>query len=158
MCSGKSRVGRTLAQSMGLRHVDIDRVVEARVGPLVPYFMAHGEQAFREQERTALLELLDEQDVVVSTGGGTPTVGDNLTRMLVAGPVVFLDVSMEVLIPRIVRSGGDRPLLLGLRGEALRDRVETLLAERMPAYSGASVVVDGDGTPEEVAHRIQQAL
>ena len=106
MCSGKSRVGRTLAQSMGLRHVDIDRVVEARVGPLVPYFEAHGEQAFREQERTALLELLDEQDVVVSTGGGTPTVGDNLTRMLVAGPVVFLDVSMEVLIPRIVRSGG----------------------------------------------------
>ena len=88
----------------------------------------------------------------------TPMVGDNLTRMLVAGPVVFLDVSMEVLMPRIIRSGGDRPLLLGLKGEALRDRVETLLADRMPAYSGASVVVDGDGTPEEVAQRIQEVL
>ncbi|MCC7502555.1 MAG: hypothetical protein IT229_08500 [Flavobacteriales bacterium] len=158
MCSGKTRIGRALAERMGLQHVDIDRVVEARVGPLVPFFQAQGEEAFREMEWTVLHELLDQQDLVVSTGGGTPTVGDNLTRMLVAGPVVFLDVSMGVLMPRIIRSGGDRPLLLGLKGEALRERVETLLADRMPAYSGATLVVDGDGTPEEVAQRIQEVL
>jgi shikimate kinase len=158
MCSGKSRVGRQLAQQLGLRHVDIDRVVEARVGPLVPYFQQHGEAAFREREREVLLELLQEEDVVVSTGGGTPLEGDNLERMLAAGPVVFLDVPMATLMPRIIRAGGDRPLLLGLKGEALRTRVENLLVERTPVYSRAPHRVDTDGTPEEVACRIRQAL
>jgi shikimate kinase len=78
MCSGKSRVGRELAQQLGVRHVDIDRVVEQRVGPLVPYFQQHGEAAFREREREVLLELLGERDLVVSTGGGTPMEGDNV--------------------------------------------------------------------------------
>lgn len=158
MCSGKSRVGRQLAEQLGLRHIDIDRVVEARVGPLVPYFQQHGEAAFREREREVLLELLQEEDVVVSTGGGTPLEGDNLERMLAAGPVVFLDVPRATLMPRIIRAGGDRPLLLGLKGEALRTRVENLLVERTPVYSRAPHRVDADGTPEEVACRIRQAL
>jgi len=158
MCSGKSRVGRELAQQLGVRHVDIDRVVEQRVGPLVPYFQKHGEAAFREREREVLLELLGERDLVVSTGGGTPMEGDNLERMLAAGPVILLDVPMETLLPRIIRSGGDRPLLLGLKGDALKARVETLLAERMPTYARASHVVRADCPPEEVARRIRQAL
>jgi shikimate kinase len=158
MCSGKSRVGLELAGLLGLRHVDIDRVVERRVGPLVPYFQRQGEAAFREREREVLLELLDEHDVVVSTGGGTPLEGDNLALMRAAGPVVFLDVPMEPLMTRITRSGGDRPLLLGLKGDALRQRVEALLTERIPVYVQADVAVRGDDTPEEVARRIREAL
>jgi shikimate kinase len=158
MCSGKSRIGRELAQELGWRLVDIDRAVEARVGPLVPYFQDHGEEAFREREREVLLDLLAEQDLVVSTGGGTPMDGDNMDRMLAAGPVVYLDVPLDALMPRIIRAGGDRPLLLGLQGEALRSRVEQLLALRLPAYARASHAVDADGNPAEVARRIQQAL
>jgi shikimate kinase len=158
MCSGKSRVGRELAGQLGLRHVDIDRVVEERVGPLVPYFQQHGEAAFREREREVLLEILGQGDVVVSTGGGTPLEGDNLARMRSAGRVVFLDVPMEPLMARIMRSGGDRPLLLGLQGDALRERVERLLGERMLVYAQADVTVRGDGTPGEVAQRIRAAL
>jgi shikimate kinase len=158
MCSGKSRVGRELAEQLGLRHVDIDRVVEERVGPLVPYFQQHGEAAFREREREVLLELLAERDVVVSTGGGTPLECDNMERMLAAGPVVFLEVPMATLMPRIIRAGGDRPLLLGLNGEPLRTRVESLLAARLPVYASASHTVDADGTAEEAAFRIRKAL
>jgi shikimate kinase len=145
MCSGKSRIGRELAQELGWRLVDIDRAVEARVGPLVPYFQDHGEEAFREREREVLLDLLAEQDLVVSTGGGTPMDGDNMDRMLAAGPVVYLDVPLDAL-------------MLGLQGEALRSRVEQLLALRLPAYARASHAVDADGNPAEVARRIQQAL
>lgn len=158
MCSGKSRVGRELAQQLGWRHLDTDRVVEQRVGPLVPFFHQHGEAAFREKEREVLLELLDASDVVVSTGGGAPQVGDNLARMRSAGKVVFLDVSMEPLMARIVRSGGDRPLLLGFQGAALRERVEALLSERMPIYAQADAVVRGDEAPQEVARRIRTVL
>lgn len=158
MCAGKSRVGRELAAQLGWRHVDIDRVVEQRVGPLVPYFQQHGEAAFRAQERQVLQELLDATDVVVSTGGGTPNVGDNLALMRSSGSVVLLDVPMDPLMDRIVRTGGDRPLLLGLKGDALRERVRTLLEERMPTYAQADITVRGDRMPDEVARSIRDAM
>lgn len=158
MCSGKTRVGLELARQLGWRHVDIDRVVEERVGPLVPYFQEHGEAAFREREREVLLAHLNELDVVVSTGGGTPFVADNMDRMLGAGPVIFLEVPVEALMPRIIRAGGDRPLLFGLKGEALRLRVEELLRERISVYRKASIVVQADVEPAEVAMRIRTAI
>ena len=158
MCSGKTRVGRELAAQLGWPHADTDRLVEARVGPLVPYFRDHGEPAFREREREVLQELLGSGDTVVSVGGGTPQAFDNLLRMRAAGPVVLLDVPLHALMPRIERAGMDRPLLLGLKGEALRARVEQLLAERMPVYNQADVTVRADAEPAEVARRIATAL
>lgn len=158
MCSGKTRVGRELAAQLGWPHADTDRLVEAHVGPLVPYFRDHGEAAFREREREVLRELLGAGDTVVSVGGGTPQAFDNLALMRAAGPVVFLDVPLAALMPRIERAGLDRPLLLGLKGEALRDRVQRLLAERMPVYAQADAVVQADAEPAEVARRIIAAL
>lgn len=158
MCSGKTRVGRELAALLGWPHADTDRLVEARVGPLVPYFRDHGEAAFREREREALHAMLSAGDTVVSVGGGTPQAFDNLAAMRAAGAVVFLDVPLEALMPRIERAGLDRPLLLGLKGEALRERVELLLAERMPVYAQADVRVHADAEPAEVARRIAAML
>jgi shikimate kinase len=158
MCSGKTRVGRELAAQLGWPHADTDRLVEARVGPLVPYFRDHGEAAFREREREVLQELLNSDDTVVSVGGGTPQAFDNLAVMRAAGPVVFLDVPMDTLMPRIQRAGLDRPLLLGQTGEALRARVAHLLAERMPVYAQADVTVRADAEPAAVARRIVSAL
>jgi shikimate kinase len=158
MCSGKTRVGRELAALLGWPHADTDRLVEARVGPLVPYFRDHGEAAFREREREVLHTMLGSGDTVVSVGGGTPQAFDNLAVMRAAGTVVFLDVPLEALMPRIERAGLDRPLLLGLKGEALREHVEVLLAERMPVYAQADVTVRADAEPAEVARRIAAML
>lgn len=158
MCSGKSHVGRELARGMGLRHVDIDRLIEQRIGPITPWFQANGEAAFRTLERKVLLESLEQDDLIISTGGGTPCEGDNMLRMLNSGQVVFLDVPFGMLLDRIERKGGDRPLLFGLKGEALRTRVENLLSERMPIYKQASMQVLADVAPEAIAARIQQAL
>lgn len=158
MCSGKTRVGRELAALLSWPHADTDRLVEARVGPLVPFFRERGEAAFREEERVVLHTLLDAGDTVVSVGGGTPQAFDNLAVMRAAGPVVYLDVPLQALLPRIERAGLDRPLLLGLKGDALRERVERLLAERMPVYAQADVTVRADAEPSEVARRIVDAL
>jgi len=158
MCSGKTRVGRELAVQLGWPHADTDRLVEACVGPLVPYFRDHGEAAFREREREVLHGLLGVGDSVVSVGGGTPQAFDNLAVMRAAGPVVFLDVPMDTLMARIERAGLDRPLLLGLTGEALRARVAHLLAERMPVYAKADATVQADAEPAEVVRRIVAAL
>lgn len=158
MCAGKSRIGRELAPLLRLPFVDIDRVVEERVGPLVPFFQAHGEEAFRRKETEVLGELLKGPSAVIATGGGTPCVDDNLERMKANGTVVWLDVPLDVLMERIERAGGDRPLLLGLKGEVLRQRVEELLAEREPTYVQADFIVAADGTPAQVAERIRITL
>ena len=58
MCSGKSRVGKVLAPLLGLPFVDLDRVIEQRVGPVLPFFQREGEEAFRGVEHDVLEELL----------------------------------------------------------------------------------------------------
>lgn len=158
MCSGKSRIGRELAERLGWRHIDIDRVIEQRIGPITPWFQKNGESAFRELERTVLGELLNEERAVISTGGGTPMEGDNMKRMLGAGTVVYLDVPFDELLQRVEKKGGDRPLLFGLKGEALRARVEELLSARSPSYTQAHMRVRASGEPHVIAERIKQGL
>jgi len=155
MCSGKTTVGRVLAPLLDLPFVDLDRVVEQRVGPLLPFVQREGEEAFRLIEAEVLGELLDGLQAVIATGGGTPTQDDHLERMKAAGTVVWLDVPIKQLMPRIERAGGDRPLLFGLKGDALRRRVEELLDERTPIYAQADVIVQAGTTPAEVAERIR---
>ena len=158
MCSGKSRIGRELAGMMGLRHLDIDRVIEQRIGPITPWFQKNGEDAFREVERKVLTELLTSEDCVISTGGGTPCEGDNMDRMLNAGTVVYLDVPMDLLVERAEKKGGDRPLLFGLKGEELRTRIEELLAPRLPVYTRAQMRLRANDDVHVIAARIKQAL
>lgn len=158
MCAGKSRVGRELALLLQLPFLDLDRVIEQRVGAIKPFFEREGEEAFRAIEAVVLNELIQGPRAVIATGGGTPCSGDNLQRMVDTGTVVWLDVPLAVLMPRIIRAGGDRPLLAGLKGDALQQRVESLLAERRPIYAKADVAVDGSGTPQQVADLIRSAL
>lgn len=158
MCCGKTRVGRELAEILGLRHIDLDRRIEEQVGPLQVYFAQRGEEAFRVIEREVLSGLLAMREVVISSGGGTPMSFDNMACMLEVGTVVFLEIPLAELMPRIVRSGGDRPLLMGLKGDDLERRVACLLEERLPEYRRAHITIDASGSPEEVAGRIAQAL
>ena len=81
-----------------------------------------------------------------------------MEAMLTFGTVVFLDVQERVLQQRIARSGGDRPLLLGLKGEELEDRVRQLLRERLPIYRRAHAAVPADGPPGTVAEAIVSAI
>lgn len=151
MCSGKSTVGRLLAPLMGLPFIDLDREIERGVGPLLPFVQKEGEEAFRLLEQEALGAAISGPDAVVSTGGGTPCFGDNLDRMRERGTVALLQPPFEALMTRIERSGGDRPLLYGLKGDALRARVAELLAERRTCYAGAHLRVESDASAAEIA-------
>lgn len=158
MCAGKSRVGRELAPLLYLPFQDLDRVIEQRVGPIKPFFEREGEGAFRAVEAEVLHDLLGGPPAVLAMGGGTPCEGDNLRVMRSAGTLVWLDVPVDVLLPRIERAGGDRPLLAGLKGDALGAHVRRMLAARLPFYEQADIRVDGAGTPAEVAQRVALAL
>lgn len=158
MCSGKSVVGRELALLTGRRFVDLDRLIEQRIGPILPWMQQFGESRFREVESDLLNDLLVEEDVLVACGGGTPMAADNMDRMLAAGRVVYLDVPQVTLVQRAIRSGGDRPLLHGLKGQALSDRIMELMQVREPVYRRAPVHVPGEGTPAETARRMASML
>jgi len=75
-----------------------------------------------------------------------------------AGITVWLDVPMADLMPRIERAGGDRPLLLGLKGAALHERVRELMKEREGFYSQADIIMHATESIPIVAERIKMAL
>ena len=159
MCSGKIVVGRELANILDQhRFVDVDRAIEQRIGPILPWMRQHGEAAFRVVESEVLDGLLTEENVLVACGGGTPMAADNMDRMLSAGTVVYLDVPTEILLQRAKRSGGDRPLLFGLEGDALQTRIEELLAVRRPVYGRAHLRIPAIAAPPESARGIASML
>jgi shikimate kinase len=78
--------------------------------------------------------------------------------LLNAGLVVYLDVPLDVLVDRCARKGGDRPLLFGLKGDQLRDRVHDLMALRLPVYERAHIHMAATAAPEVIAARIARSL
>ncbi len=146
--SGKTTVGRLLAQRLGVTFRDTDLDVEAVEGKPVPdIFVDSGEPYFRALERTAVEVALREHDGVLALGGGA--VLDAGTRALLSGqPTVWLQVGAAAGAHRV---GLDvpRPVLLG----NVRGRLAALVQERAPLYDEvARVTVDTDGRePDEVA-------
>jgi shikimate kinase / 3-dehydroquinate synthase len=132
MAAGKTSVGRLLAQATGRRFIDLDDVI-AEQGEPVAELVARDEAEFRRREAAALVQLIDEADVVIATGGGCAAYGDNMTKMRGAGLVVALDVDLDRARARAA-GGPTRPLLA--------DRAAELAAKRAPAYRRAHAVVD----------------
>lgn len=163
MGSGKSTLGALLAHRWGAPLVDLDARIERLFGATVPALLARGEPHFRRCEREALRLLVGEpgftqRTVVVATGGGTVIDPDNRATMRAAGVVLFLDVPVAVLAARLVHSPLAARPLLGPNPEAVAARLSELLNARRPAYEEAHGVVDGDGSPQDVAHRLLAAL
>ncbi|KAG0592072.1 hypothetical protein M758_1G198100 [Ceratodon purpureus] len=115
MASGKSTVGRVLADALGYSFFDSDEVIESYVGglPVKEIFRQHSETAFRDLETRALRELSGANSLVVATGGGA-VVRDGNWDYLRDGITVWLDVPVEDLARRVTTVGTEsRPLLGG---------------------------------------------
>jgi shikimate kinase len=142
MGSGKTAVGRRLAQRLGYTFLDTDQFIEGELGCTVAeVFSIQGEPYFRALESRLAARLHALQNTVVSTGGGLPVTPGNLAHLHRAGAVVFLNAVLEDILARLERDTR-RPKLQG--GE-LRPTVEGLLAERLPLYRQADLVVDTHG-------------
>ena len=128
MGSGKSTVGRIVADSVGWEFVDLDLVVAERAGLSIPeIFDTAGEPYFRNLEREALLDTLaGRHERVVACGGGVVIEPRNRVR-LAEVPIVFLWEDADVLYRRT--RGPDRPL----RGASFEDFARRY-AERLPYY------------------------
>lgn len=154
MATGKTAVGRAVAERLGRPFVDMDAEIERRAGKLIPrIFEEEGEAAFRRLEAALCAELASQQGLVIATGGGTLVDPGNCARMLETSTVVCLSCHVEEILRRLRHEGDpERPLL---RGTDLRTRVESLLAERSPAYAAIPWQLDTTGqSVEEIAGRI----
>ena len=140
MASGKSSVGRQLAQQMGRRFVDLDDGIAAP-GETLAELLSRSEPEFRDREARQLTAQIATalDNPVIATGGGAAAHGDNLERMRRAGCVIALGVDVNEAHARAGTSSG-RPLL-----ERPAAEVAALAVQRAPVYRRAHAVVDTNG-------------
>ena len=139
MGTGKSCVGRIVAELMHFTFLDTDKVIEARAGKSISkIFEEDGEQAFREWERRIVEELTHRVKTVIATGGGLPTGESNLASLKSHALVVCLWAGPERIWER-VKDHSHRPLL---NEPDPLEKIRRLLAEREPYYRQADVLVN----------------
>ncbi len=153
--SGKSTIGRLLAERLGTGFRDTDADVEAVAGkPVSDVFVEDGEERFRELEAEAVRCALAEHDGVLSLGGGA--IMREATQLLLAEhPVVYLQVGLSDAVQRVGLAQA-RPLLV----LNPRSQLKRLMEERRPIYERlATLIVATDGRePEEIADEIVKGL
>jgi shikimate kinase len=143
MGAGKTTVGKHLARKLNLQFIDLDLFIESRYRKRISeIFAERGEEHFREIERKALLEVSQFENVIISTGGGTPCFFDNLTVMNESGKTIYLKVSIDELTARLTAGKHNRPLVERKGKEEMKPFIAESLARREPFYIRASVVFD----------------
>jgi shikimate kinase len=142
MGAGKSALGKGLAAELGLKFIDLDKEIEKHFSKdVAAIFATEGEDVFRDTESQKLAEVIEGDDFVLATGGGTPCFGDNMQQMKESGTTIYLKMSTDHLVQRLEPESDTRPLLGGKKGHELWTLVHELLQEREPDYLKADYKV-----------------
>ena len=154
MGCGKTTVGKILARKLGCEFYDMDEYIVEREGMKIPEIFAEkGERYFRDTETAAIKELAENKGII-ACGGGAMLKKENAEIAAENGITVYIDVPFEVCYGRI---SGDknRPIVMSNTKEEL----EFIYDSRIPLYrENSTVTVSGDGTAEEIAERISDAI
>lgn len=144
--SGKTSVGKVLSERLLKNFVDTDDlIVESQNKPITQIFSEVGEKGFREIEKNEIFSVSSRNKCVISTGGGAILNEDNTEILKENGIIYFINRPLEMLV-----ATDDRPL------SSNKADLEKRYNERYDLYlKCADVVVDGSGTIEEVAKRIE---
>ncbi len=157
MGSGKTTIGQLLASQLGIPFRDTDHVIEEKAGKSVSdIFLEDGEDEFRILEKKVLRDELLSDNTVLALGGGAPISVDAQSALrAIASPVVYLDISLATVAPRI-GFNRDRPLLL----HNPRGQWQTLMEARRPIYEAiADSVIDvNDKSESEIVSLVMEVL
>lgn len=161
MGSGKSSVGKKLAEVLKIPFMDLDSEIEKTEGVTLPkIFSEKGEIYFRKVENEVLKKLLEHpNNFVLATGGGTPCYADSMDYILKKQDVVsiYLRTPLKVLVSRLMLEKDERPLLNHINSEnELEDFIRKHLFERAFYYNQASVTIDV--ASESVAETVEKII
>ena len=147
--SGKTTLGRALAQKLGRTFVDLDQEIVKAAGCSIPeIFQAEGEEGFRARESEQAARFGKESRLLISCGGGTVKRPENIRALRQNGVILFIDRPLEALTV-----GGGRPL------SSSPEALQAMEAQRRPLYEGAAdAVVPNDGTLDQAVSRALDAL
>ncbi len=146
MGSGKTTIGKLIATKFNLPFRDTDHIIEQENGKSVSeIFLEDGEDKFRALEKSVLRKELLSDDTILALGGGAPISIDAQSALkAIASPVIYFDISLASVAPRI-GFNRDRPLLLNNP----RGQWELLMQERRPIYEAiADRVIDVNAKSE----------
>lgn len=152
MGTGKSEVGRILAEKLSYSFVDSDAEIEKEQKiSITEIFQNYGEARFRDIEADIIEQLSDMENMVISTGGGVVLRDSNMKNLRKNGIIVCLTASAETILQRTSQSN-NRPLL---QVADQLQRIKELLEFRAPFYSNADIIVNTDNkTPTEISSEI----
>ena len=156
--SGKTTLGRQLADKLGFKFADMDELIEKEVGKSIPHiFNEEGESSFRKYERSILNQLLHKTNQIVSTGGGAPCFFDNINIMNQHGTTVFIDVSPQELVNRLDTANITTRPLLEQSTSSVFDTVKEKRETRIAFYKKAHIIVKNDHlTVEEILEELKK--
>jgi shikimate kinase len=140
MASGKTTIGKEIAERLGYAFTDLDDSIEQAAGRSISaIFEQEGEPAFRLLEEIALKETAALENVVIACGGGTPCWYDNMQQMNTTGLTIWINTSGELIVERLLAARLQRPLVAALTDAQLAAHVHTQLQQRLPFYQQAQV-------------------
>ncbi|PHR74697.1 MAG: shikimate kinase [Lutibacter sp.] len=161
MASGKSSVGKIIAERLNLDFIDLDAYIEENEGHSISNIFAEkGEIYFRIKETEYLTELLNsENNFVLSVGGGTPCYANNIQLISEKAQSFYLKASLNTLYNRLKRQRKSRPLIANLKLENLKEFIAKHLFERTSFYEQSihSINTD-DKIINEIVEEIKDKL
>lgn len=156
MGTGKSTVGRIIAEQLGWRFVDADDEIEERFGPIERIFALEGEGGFRSKERQVALDLAESERTVIATGGGMLLDSELAQRFSASGVIFCLRAEPDAILERVLADVQvTRPLL---DGDDPAARIRELLRDRERAYAAFTQVSTDEKSPTQVADEIIGSL
>lgn len=147
MGSGKTSVGKQLSQALNYEFVDLDALLESEENcSISEIFSEKGEIYFRNREDGLLKEIINtKNNLVISTGGGTPCYGDMINFLTSAENciTIYLQSTVTELTDRLFPEKASRPLIAHLDDKkALNDFIRKHLFERSFYYNQAEIIID----------------
>jgi shikimate kinase len=157
MGTGKTTIGRLLANRLGRPFFDSDKKIEYENNMTVPeIFTVYGEMYFRQKERAVIAKLSRYNNVVIGTGGGVVLSTESMSRLKRNGVIIALTASIKTILERTGRRN-NRPLLGNT--EQREQMIRKLLTERIELYQEADYSVDTTNhSPQQVITEIMAFL
>jgi len=152
MGSGKSTLGKLLAQQLGLAFIDIDSVIEKKEQMSVSEIFAQKSEAyFREVEKSTILSVFKPENLVISLGGGAFENSETRDYLLQNAKVIYLKTTPQTIFERI-KNDNSRPLLYGKMSV---EHISDIINKRKTNYESAHLTVETDNkTPAKIIREI----